>query len=191
MSLKEAIKTAAKGLDNARDEDWQEDGRPSLKRIQQLAKTSAITQDQLDDALPDLRREKSKSSVAVKATPEANKTNNAAKAAKAPAKLAPKKAPQSATDTDAIRAASGVDQPAEVASKNRSFVENVLVTATEQGYFGSKIREPGESFYYTGRLGSWMEIADPEEREAYAQERAASADGDDSEANVDPVSASL
>lgn len=191
MSFKEAIKAAAKGLDNARDDDWQEDGRPSLKRIQQLAKTSAITQEQLDDALPDLRREQPKSSAGVKATPEANKTNNAAKAAKAPAKLAPKKAPQSATDTDAIRAASGVDAPAQAASKNRNFVENVLVTATEQGYFGSKIREPGESFYYTGRLGSWMEIADPEEREAYAQERAASADGDDRNANVDPVSASL
>jgi len=190
MSLKEAIKAAAKGLDHARDDDWQEDGRPSLKRIQQLAKSTAVTQEQLDDALPDLRRERPKSSVAVKATPEANKTNNAAKAAKAPGKLAPTKA-KTATDTDAIRAASGVGAKPNAEKQPGKYVENILVTATETGYFGSKLREPGESFYYTGRLGSWMEIADEEERAAYADDRAASADGDDLDANVDPASASL
>lgn len=191
MSLKEAIKTAAKGLDNSRDDDWQEDGRPSLKRIHQLAKTTAIKQEDLDDALPDLKRDKSVNAANIKPTPDAAKADaNTAKVAKAPAKLAPAKAPHTATDTDRIKEASGLGEKKKKAADEK-FVENVMVTAVEVGYYGSKLREPGESFYYTGRLGKWMEISDADEREAYAMERAASADGDDRDANVDPASASL
>lgn len=52
----EHIRLAATGLDNTKDADWTEDGRPSLKRVRQLAKDANITQEQLDEAVPQLRR---------------------------------------------------------------------------------------------------------------------------------------
>ena len=163
MSLKDAIKEAAKGLDHKKVDDWQEDGRPSLKRIHQLAKTTAITQEQLDDALPDLKRNQQTGAPA-KPTPEAGKNEANVKTAAAPAT-----AGNSATDTKAIKAAS---MPKEAEKKDERFVENVIVVANETGYYGSKLREAVEKFYFTGRLGSWMERADAAERKAYAEERA-------------------
>lgn len=164
--MKDAIKAAAKGLDHARDDDWQEDGRPSLKRMHQLAKTTAITQDQLDDAVPDLRRNR----------PHNNGTTPTPDAARAPAvkpdaaKLAPAKVAKTATDMDAIIAAS--QPPEKKERKLQPLLKNVLVVATQEGHYGSKLRDPGEQFYFTGRQGSWMEIADAEERKRYAEERA-------------------
>lgn len=34
------------------------------------------------------------------------------------------------------------------------------VVARERGHYGSKIREPGERFAFSGVLGSWMQPAD-------------------------------
>lgn len=42
------------------------------------------------------------------------------------------------------------------------------VRAVERGYYGSKVREPGEVFAFSGVLGSWME---PVEGDAPADER--------------------
>jgi hypothetical protein len=46
------------------------------------------------------------------------------------------------------------------------------VKATERGFDGIKVREPGEVFDYEGKLGTWME---PIEEET-AQEPAAKAE---------------
>jgi len=165
MSLKDAIKEAAKGLDHKKVDDWQEDGRPSLKRIHQLAKTTAITQEQLDDALPDLRRNQTSGEYA-SPSPDAAKPKAQTKPAAAPAKA------KTATDTDAIKRASDPEESEPTSGEDQKFVENTLVIATETGYYGSKLREPGESFYFTGRLGSWMKKADAGERKAHQDERA-------------------
>jgi len=197
--MKDAIKAAAKKLDHASNADWQEDGRPSLKRIHQLAGTVAITQEQLDDALPDLRREKQtpvdqNAAKVAAAKVEADKAAAASKndTAPAPAKLSPAKATVASPEVERIKKASGIGKDAvDVPSDEQPFLEGVLVVATEQGYFGSKLREPGETFYFTGRKGRWMDIAKAEDRKLYARERAASAAGDDSDANRDPTDKSL
>lgn len=163
MSLKDAIKEAAKGLDHKKADDWQEDGRPSLKRMHQLAKTTAITQEQLDDALPDLRRNQQTGGPATP-TPDAGKNDANVKPAADPAT-----AGNSATDTKAIKVAS---MPKEAEKKDERFVENTLVVAIELGYYGSKLRDIGEKFYFTGRLGNWMEKANAAERKQHAEERA-------------------
>lgn len=54
----EHIRIAAAALDNAKDKDWTEDGKPSLTRVRQLAKDNTITQAQLDEAVPDMVRVK-------------------------------------------------------------------------------------------------------------------------------------
>lgn len=56
-ALKEQIEEAVKKLDNSRDADWAENGRPSLKRIRQLAKNEEIEQDQLDEFGGDVKRD--------------------------------------------------------------------------------------------------------------------------------------
>lgn len=52
------ILNAVRALDPKKDSDWTEGGKPSLKRVRQLAKNDTITQDQLDDATPDASRPK-------------------------------------------------------------------------------------------------------------------------------------
>jgi hypothetical protein len=167
MSLKEQIKTASNGLDHKKDDDWQEDGRPSLKRIHQLAKTTAITQEQLDDALPDLRRNQSVNQATITPTPDAGKAKANVNPAAAPATA------KTATDTAPIVEASKRKKP--IKAEDQPMLVNKLVVAVEAGYYGSKIREPGESFYFTGRKGRWMEVADKSERKEHAEERAADA----------------
>lgn len=167
MSLKDAIKEAAKGLDHKKVDDWQEDGRPSLKRIHQLAKTTAITQEQLDDALPDLRRNQQTGAPA-KPTPDEGKNDANVTKASAPAKAKAK----TATDTDALVKAADPDEQEPKSGKDAKLVKDTLVVATAEGYYGSKLREPGESFYFTGRLGSWMKVADAGERKLHQEERA-------------------
>lgn len=172
MSLKDAIKEAAKSLDHKKVDDWQEDGRPSLKRIHQLAKSTAITQEQLDDALPDLRRNQTSGAPATP-TPQAAQTRAVVSPAAAPAKAA---VPKGDPRTEAIRKASDPKEAeAHTSGKDAKYVENTLVVALEEGYFASKLREPGETFYFTGRLGKWMEVADKADRKEHAEERAADA----------------
>jgi len=187
--MKDAIKAAAAKLDNALDADWQEDGRPSLKRIHQLAGSTAITQDQLDDAVPDLKRVKPATADAAKAKVDAAKAKaNEGKVSGDVANLAPAKVKVEDEAVARIKRASGIGKDAvDTPSKEEPFLEGVLVIATEQGYYGSKLRELGESFYFTGRKGKWMDIAKAEDRKLYAKERAASAAGDDRGANIDPT----
>lgn len=52
------ILNAVKALDAKKDSDWTEGGKPSLKRVRQLAKNDTITQEQLDEATPDATRPK-------------------------------------------------------------------------------------------------------------------------------------
>lgn len=127
-----AIKTAALALDNTADADWQEDGRPSLKRIRALAKDNTITQDQLDEALPDFKRQT------------------------APAKVDPK----TVQNVRQVTAAE-LNRPD---LGTRKILEGVRVVAHERGYYGGALREPGESFVFTGAKGSWMHEETKEEK---------------------------
>lgn len=52
------VLNAVKALDAKKDSDWTENGKPSLKRVRQLAKNDTITQEQLDAAAPDADRPK-------------------------------------------------------------------------------------------------------------------------------------
>ena len=58
------------------------------------------------------------------------------------------------------KAASAVIETKVEETKNpkRPQLTNVLVIATENGYYGSKFREVGEKFTFTGVKGSWMEV---------------------------------
>jgi len=50
------VLNAVRALDPKKDSDWTEGGKPSLKRVRQLAKNDTITQEQLDDSVPDAKR---------------------------------------------------------------------------------------------------------------------------------------
>jgi len=52
------VLNAVKALDAKKDSDWTENGKPSLKRVRQLARNDTITQAQLDEAVPDATRPK-------------------------------------------------------------------------------------------------------------------------------------
>jgi hypothetical protein len=46
------VLNAVRALDPKKDTDWTEGGKPSLKRVRQIAKNSDITQEELDAAAP-------------------------------------------------------------------------------------------------------------------------------------------
>lgn len=46
------VMNAVRALDPKKDSDWTEGGKPSLKRVRQLAKNDALTQEDLDGAAP-------------------------------------------------------------------------------------------------------------------------------------------
>lgn len=122
------IRQAATALDPRIDGDWQPDGRPTLKAIRFLARDASITQDQLNAALPEMRR--------------------------------PAKDDYSAKDVQLV---ANVPIPREKEEKPPRLV-NVRVVATERGYYGGTLREPGESFVFSGIPGKWMRPETAEER---------------------------
>lgn len=54
--MESELKKVVLQLDNKRDADWTEDGRPSLKRVRQLASNNKIEQADVDLYLADTRR---------------------------------------------------------------------------------------------------------------------------------------
>jgi hypothetical protein len=147
--LKTVIKEAGSKLKASNDADWTEGGRPSLKRIQALAKSNAITQDQVDDALPDLTR--------ASLTPE-----------KKPAEQVPQPG-RSRPQTAALRALrmgeDGKTDRQRAEEAGHKWLDGVLVVAVERGFYGGLIRDPGEPpFPYTGPDGSWFRELSTKER---------------------------
>lgn len=120
------ITDAGAKLDHSKDADWTEGGRPSLKRVQALAKDNTITQAQVDEYLSALKREK---------PPEVDKN---------------------------VQQVALVDRATKPAEPGKP-VEAVRMVAIERGYYGGVIRDPGDSFVFTGRPGSWMREETTEE----------------------------
>lgn len=70
------IKVALRGVDHSKESDWTEDGKVSVKRVQQLAKDATITRDDIEKADPDFRREKPKPLVAATSRKDRAKVNH-------------------------------------------------------------------------------------------------------------------
>lgn len=103
------------------DTDWNEDGRPSMKRIVELAGNTAIKRENVDEVAPDVKRDVLKA----KADPLSAET----------LKADAKEGDEEEGDLDTVR-----------------------VRAIRKGYYGGKIREPGEDFTYSGPKPSWIVV---------------------------------
>jgi len=168
------IDEALAKLEAKNDRDWTENGAPSLTRVQVLMKDSSITQEQLDEAAGDMKR------------PD---TAIGKKTVKAVEKRAPASEDQLAKlldpETGQFQLMEDYEvkdrETGEVITKQRRkkvFVRNMHVAAMERGFANGAIRDPGDTFMYTGELGTWMMPADhkrvEEIRAEYAKERAES-----------------
>jgi hypothetical protein len=155
--LKKAIKDAANDLRYEVDADWTEGGRPSLKRIQALTKNSTITQDQVDEALPDVKRINPKAEILAKDNEPATKGKTILP--RRSGIQGKKEVQPDMTEKEAAEAA-GFD-----------WLDGELVIADERGFYGGMLREEGEAFVFTGAYGSWFHKATAAERKAYTKER--------------------
>jgi len=150
------IKDAALGLKYSDATEWQEDGRPSLKAIQKLAKDNSITQEDVDTALPDLKRDSLKPRVKEQET----KTGRGRAEAIHRARNDKRSDKQRALDD------------------GHEWYENEMVVAEDVGYYGGIIREPGDRFVFTGAAGSWFRKLSKREAAAAQQEREEEADAE-------------
>lgn len=144
------IKDASLNLKFTDATDWQEDGRPSLKAIQRLAKDNSITQEDVDTALPDLKRDSLKPR-----TKDTEPKTGRGRAVEAVHKARNDKR------SDKQRA---IDD-------GHDWLENEMVVAEDVGYYGGLIREPGDRFVFTGAAGSWFRKLSRREVSAAQKER--------------------
>ena len=99
------------------NDDWNDDGKPSMKRIVALAGNNEIKREHVEAVAPDLRR-----------------------------------------DVPAGNAAAAKLDPAKVDAEAPDELKNAKVRALRQGFYGGKLRYPGEDFTYTGKKPSWVVV---------------------------------
>lgn len=164
---------ALKKLDNSKPADWTENGAPSLNRIQVLMKDSSITQEQLDEAAGDLRREE----IGGKKGKKAAETRASASPDVLESLMDPETGQFQLMEDYEVKD----KETGEIVTKQRRkkvFVKNMVVAAVERGFANGAIRDPGDVFVYTGELGTWMMPGDharvAQIREEYAKKRAES-----------------
>lgn len=167
------LKQAIAKLDNSKPGDWTENGAPSLNRIQVLMKDSSVTQEDLDAAAGDLRREE----VGGKKDKKKVETRESTPADELEKLIDPETWQFDLMyDEDVYNKVTG--ETTTVRKRKKVFVKNMLVAAVERGFANGAIRDPGDTFVYTGELGTWMMPGDHERvakiREEYAKTRAES-----------------
>jgi hypothetical protein len=167
------IADALKKLDNSKATDWAENGSPSLNRVQVLMKDSSITQEQLDEAAGDLRREE----IAGKKKKKFVDPRDPATAADLESLIDPETGQFQLMEDHDIKNKDTGDITT-VQRRKKVFVKNMHVAAVERGFANGAIRDPGDTFMYTGELGTWMMPGDharvAQIREEYAKVRAES-----------------
>lgn len=165
---------ALKKLDNSKATDWTENGAPSLTRVQVLMKDSSVTQAQLDEAAGDLARDDLAAGKKVK---KAEATRDPIADDDLAALIDPETGRFDLMEEVQVKDKDTGEMVSRMKRK-KVYVKNMHVAAAERGFHAGAIRDPGDTFMYTGELGTWMMPADharvAEIREDYAKKRAES-----------------
>lgn len=165
------IKSALEKLNVKEAKDWTENGSPSLNRIRILMKNSDITQEALDEAANGMKRPTDAGIAKIK---KAQAGRDIATEDDLKTLIDPETGRFDLMETKPFKdRETGEMVTREV--RKKVFVKNMLIAAADRGFAHGSIRDPGDTFMFTGELGTWMMPGNharvAEVRAAYALER--------------------
>ncbi|WP_299078684.1 hypothetical protein [uncultured Paraglaciecola sp.] len=153
---KQTIEAALAGLDPNKDEDWNDNGSPSVAAVQRVAQNSEIRAAHIKEHAPDFER------------PAHTSGGSSDKNTQAAARDTQPPQPPEVAETEGMSVFDRKQKAKQAEVEDHpNYVKNVRMMTIAKGVYGGGVRSTGEVFTFTGIKGSWHRPATKDECKGY------------------------